>query len=180
MRRAGHSAVYAESFYSGSGCNNKSALMAQFQNGLGLGWISVGRINSQQRYKRPAFRPATILWKTISTATGNSLKTIICYSSRRSINWTCAQVKVESEWREISVKMEHSSGTDGSVMRRWSADSPGGNVLHLSAAPQERNLIKDDGWKERGEAQEPWELMDIRAGPTFPYLSTGLRESPFC
>lgn len=50
---------------------------------------------------------------------------------------------------DVSVKMEHSAGTDESVMRSWTADSPGGNVLHLSAALQERNLIKDDGWRRQ-------------------------------
>lgn len=48
---------------------------------------------------------------------------------------------------DVSAKMEHCSGTDESVMRSWTADSPGGNVLHLSAALQERNLIKDDRWR---------------------------------
>lgn len=112
------------------------------------------------------------------------IELIIYYSSSNLINWTCGRVR--SKWRheasgDVAVKMERSSGTDESVMRGRSADSPDGNVLHLSAAPQESNLIKDDGWRRKEEElQEPWELMDVQVWPTFPCLSTGLRKPPFC
>lgn len=67
-------------------------------------------------------------------------------------------------------------------MNQWTAEGPGGNVAHLSAALQERNLIKADGWRtvSEEELQEPWELTDAQACPTFPCRSTGLREMPFC
>lgn len=67
-------------------------------------------------------------------------------------------------------------------MNQWTAAGPGENIPHLSAALQERNLIKDDGWRTVSEEElpEPWELTDAQACHTCPCLSTGLREMPFC